>query len=165
MARTAAGIARIAREKDEQRRLVAEVLELRKSGHSYRQIAEIQGTTARTAMLRERKALARHVPVELIESVRTIELDRYDTITLMNLSLLARAYDSGDIENFCKIQDRINSVHDRRAKLVPIQVPTQLVIDQSIEHRTEQDRELADLLGRATQDVEDKIRQLAEDAL
>lgn len=163
MASTPAGIARVAREKDEQRRLVAEALELRKSGHSFRQIAAIQGCAINTAMNRCRKAIAKRIPQELVDATRAVELDRYDSITQMNLSLLVRAYEAGDIEGYCKIQDRINGVHDRRAKMVPIHVPTQLVIDQSVEHRTEQDRELADLLGRAAQDVEDKIRQLSEE--
>jgi len=157
MAATPSGIARVAREKDEQRRLVAEVLELRKSGHSFRRIAEIQGCAVKTAMSRYRKALARHVPTELVESVRAIELDRFDAITLMNMSLLVRAYEAGDTETYLKVQDRIYATHDRRKKLVPIEVPTQLVIDQKVTAQTDEDRELADLLSRAAQSVEDKL--------
>lgn len=164
MPRSAAAIARFDREKTEQRQKVRETLELRKSGHSFRQIAEIQGCTIRTATLRHKKALAKFVPKELVEEVRALELDRYDQLTVMNLTLLTRAYDRGDVESFCKLQDRINAVHDRRKKMVPIEVPVTLIIDQKVEHTTDQDRELADLLGKATQDVEDKIRWLTENA-
>jgi hypothetical protein len=160
--RSPAAIARWEREKSEQRALQREALELRQAGYSFRRIAEIQGCSVRTAATRHRKACRREVPEELIVETRKVELDRYDTLTLMNMKLLAQAFEVGDIEAFCKIQDRINAVHDRRAKMIPIQVPVTMVIDQKVDHTTDQDRELSTLLGQAAQDVEDKIRWLNE---
>ena len=162
MPATAAGIARYEREKAQRRQLQRQVLELRKAGYTYRQIAELQGCNIGTAMKRHKRAMAKEVPSELVEQVRGIELDRYDSLTQMNMNLLVRAYESGNIDDYCKLVDRINSVHDRRKKLVPIEVPTRLIVDQTIEHQTEQDRELADLLSGMAQDVEDKIRWLSE---
>lgn len=162
MTRTPSAIARYEREKAEQKALVCQALELRKSGYSFRRIAEAQGCSVRTANLRVKKAISKYVPEELVDETRRVELDRYDQITLMNFNLLSRAYDAGDVESFCKLQDRVNAVHDRRKKMIPIEVPTRLVIDQTVEQRTEQGQELADLFERAAQDVEDKIEWMRE---
>lgn len=163
--RSAAAIARWEREKAHSRQLQRETLEMRKAGFSYRQIAEVHGCSVATSLKRYKKAIARDVPGELIEHTRTLELDRYDAITQMNMALLQKAYESGDVEAFCKIQNQIHSVHDRRKGIVPIAVPAKLVVDQSVTTQTEQDRELADLLGKAAQDVEDKVRWLTQQHL
>jgi len=160
--RTPAAIARFEREKANQRKLQREVLELRKAGYSYYRIAQVQGCSTRTALNRYKRAIARDIPEEEIIEARKLELDRYDEITVMNMALLARAFEAGDVETFCKIQDRINGVHDRRRMMIPIQVNPKLVIEQETTLRTAQDSELADLLGKAANDVEDKVRWLTE---
>lgn len=160
--RSAAAIARWEREKAQQRQKQRETLELRKSGLTYRQIAEIHGCSTATSLNRYKKAIARDVPAELVEVSRTLELDRYDTITAMNMALLQKAYEAGDVDNFCKLQDRINQVHDRRKGMIPIAVPTKLVVDQTVTAQTEQDRELSELLGKASEELEDKLRWLSE---
>jgi len=159
-----AAIARYEREKAENRERQRQALELRQSGHTYRQIAEIQGTSARSAMLRCKKAVKKDIPPELVETVRDIELSRLDIITQMNLILMQKAYEAGDVDNFCKLQDRVHAVHDRRKKMIPIEAPTKLVIDQTTTMQTDQDRELSDLLSRKAQEVEDTIRWLSENA-
>lgn len=160
--RSAAAIARYERERAERQRLKVQALEMRRLGIPYRQIAEEQGCNVRTAISRVKKAIKQNVPQELVDATRAIELDRYDQITTMNLTLLQKAYESGDIENYCKLQDRINAIHDRRAKIVPIQQPTHLVIDQSVTTQTDQDRELTELLSRQSKEVEDKLKWMTE---
>lgn len=157
-------VARFEREKARARELRRQALEMRKSGKTFREIADVQQCAIQTAMTRYNKAMKEYVPQELVESVRGTELDRFDALTQINISLLARAYDAGDIEAVCKLEDKILAVHDRRAKLVPIQVPVRVQVDATVEHTTEQDRELRDLLGRASQDVEDRINNLRENA-
>lgn len=162
MARSAAAVARWEREKAERRQLVQEAVEMRKNAHSFRAIAEHQGCSVNTAVARYRRGLKQYLPGELVESARATELDRFDALTQMNITLLAEAFDRRDIESICKLQDKILAIHDRRAKLVPMQIPVRMVIDQTIDHTTDQDRELAELLGQAAQDVEEKIQWLVE---
>lgn len=164
MPRSAPAIARYEREKAEQRRLRREAVEMRSGGFSFRQIAEHQRCTPTTALNRYNKGQATYIPQELIESTRTTELDRFDALTLMSMNLLDKAFAAGDVDAVCKLQDKVLAVHDRRKKMVPIEVPVTLVIDQKVEHTTPQDRELADLLGQAAADVEDKMRWLTENA-
>lgn len=163
--RSAAAIARWEREKANNRERQRQALEMRQAGYSYSQIAQAQGTSSKSAMSRVKKAAARDIPTELVETVRDIELFRLDTITLMNLSLMQKAYEAGDIENFCKLQDRVHAVHDRRKKIVPIEAPTKLVIDQNTTVQTDQDRELSEMLARKAQEVEDTVRWLTEQTL
>lgn len=158
-----AGLARIAREKAEQRRLKLEALELRDAGYSFRRIAEAQGCTIATATKRYKKACQAYLPQELVEQVRSTELDRFDTLTVVSMNLMTKAFEAGDIDAVCKLQDKVLAVHDRRATLIPMKVAARVEIDQRIEHVTEQERELADLLGRAAQGVEDQLRILIED--
>lgn len=160
--RSAAAIARWEREKAQQRQGQRQALEMRQMGYSYRQIAEAQNISVRSATLRCKKAVRRDIPTELVETVRNLELDRLDTITTMNLALMQRAYSAGDIESFCKLQDRVHAVHDRRKKMVPIEVPTRLVVDQTTTVQTDQDRELAEMLANKAQEVEDTVRWLTE---
>lgn len=157
-------MAKYEREKAEQRRLVAEALELRKSCYTFRQIAEHQGCSIRTATNRYRKALKQYVPAELVEEVRTTELDRFDALTLINNKLLAKAFMAGDIDAVCKLQDKLLAIHDRRANLVPIKAPTKIVMDQTVEHVSDQDQELRDMLAGMSQEVEDKINDLRQNA-
>jgi hypothetical protein len=157
-------VAKFEREKAQARELRRQALEMRKSGKTFREIADVQNCAIRTAMTRYNKAMKEYVPQELVESVRGTELDRFDALTQINISLLAKAYEAGDIDAVCKLQDKILAVHDRRAKLVPIQVPTRVVLDATVEHTTEQDRELRDLLSGMSKDVEDKINSLREHA-
>jgi len=160
--RSAAAIARWEREKAQQRAGQRQALELRQLGYSYRQIAELQNISVRSATLRCKKAAQRDIPTELVETVRNLELDRLDTITTMNLKLMQKAYEAGDVESFCKLQDRVHAVHDRRKKMVPIEVPTRLVVDQNTTVQTDQDRELAEMLANKAQEVEDTVRWLTE---
>lgn len=162
MPRNPAAVARWERQKAEHRLLVQEAVEMRKNAQSWRAIAEKQGCTVKTAMARYERGVKQYLPGELVESARATELDRFDTLTQMNVILLAEAYQRRDIESFCKLQDRLLAIHDRRAKLVPMQIPVKMVIDQTIDHTSDQDRELAELLGRAAQDVEEKIQWLVE---
>lgn len=138
---------------------------MRQAGYSYSQIAEAQRTSIKSAMSRVRKGAARDIPTELVETVRNLELSRMDTITLMNLSLMQKAYEAGDVDSFCKLQDRVHAVHDRRKKIVPIEAPTKLVIDQTTTMQTDQDRELSEMLARKAQEVEDTVRWLTEQTM
>lgn len=158
-----AGIARVEREKAERRRLKLQVVELRQTGHSFRQIAEIQGCSVRTATNRYRSGIKNYIPQELIEAARATELDRYDALTQIAISMMARAYEKGDVDAVCKLQDRVLSISAARSKILPIQVPTHVVIDQSVTAQTTEDKELADLLARATQDVEEKLKWITDE--
>ena len=162
MTRPAAAVARWEREKAERRLLVQEAVEMRRDGNSWRAIAEHQHCSVNTAVARYRRGIKQYLPGELVESARATELDRFDALTLLNLTLIGEAYQARDIEAFCKLQDKILAIHDRRAKLIPMQVPVKMVIDGTIDYTTDQDRELADLLGRASADVEEKIAWLVE---
>ena len=163
-ARTPSAVARWEREKAEYRRLVLESVELRKSGYSFRAIGEHQGCSIHTAIKRYNKGIKEYVPPELVEAARATEIDRFDALVVMNHTLLVKAYQAGDVDAVCKLQDKLLAIHDRRAKLIPIQVPTRLVVDATVEHTTDQDRELADLLSGMSQEVEDKINDLRENA-
>lgn len=160
--RTEAAVARYEREKAERRQLQRQTLELRKAGYSFYKIAGIQGCTPKTAMARYKRAIKADIPQEEVMEARAMELDRYDEITLMNMTIMARAYEAGDTETFFKAQNAINAVHDRRKAMIPMAVPPKMVIEQETTLRTSQDRELADLLDKATSDVEDKLRWLTE---
>lgn len=162
MAPTEAAVARFEREKAERRQKQRETLELRKAGYSFYKIAQIQGCTPQTAHNRYKKAIKADIPLEEVMEARTLELDRYDEITVMNMKIMAVAYAAGDTETFFKAQNAINAVHDRRKALIPMAVPAKMVIEQDTTLRTSQDRELADLLDRAATDVEEKIKWLVE---
>ena len=164
MPRSKAAVARWEREKAEHRLLVQEAVEMRKSAHSFRAIAEHQGCSVNTAVARYRRGLKQYLPGELVESARSTELDRFDALTQINLELLREAVDRRDIDAVCKLQDKILAIHDRRAKLIPMQIPVKMVIDGMIDHVTDQDRELAELLAAAAQDVEEKIQWLVDNA-
>lgn len=157
-----AAIARFEREKAEQMNARREAVELRKNGLSFRKIAEAQGCTVRTATKRYERGLKEYVPAELVESARAIELDRFDALTQINIALLAKAFEAGDIDSVCKLQDKILAVHDRRANLIPIKVPQRLVVDATVETKTDQDRELSDLLGRMSAETAEKIAWLQQ---
>jgi hypothetical protein len=162
MTRPAAAVARWEREKAERRQLVQEAVEMRKNAHSWRAIAEHQHCSVNTAMARYRRGVKQYLPGELVESARATELDRFDALTQLNLKLLGEAFERRDVDAFCKLQDKILAIHDRRAKLIPMQVPVKMVIDGTIDYTTDQDRELAELLGRASADVEEKIQWLVD---
>jgi hypothetical protein len=162
VARSAAAVARWEREKAERRQLVQEAVEMRKNAYSFRAIAEHQGCTIQTATQRFRRGSKQYLPPELVESSRATELDRFDALTHINLTLLAEAVKDRDIDSVCKLQDKILAIHDRRAKLIPMQVPVKMVIDGLIDGATDQDRELTALLSAAAQDVEEKIQWLVE---
>ena len=156
----AVALARREREKAEQRRLVLQAVELRGASHSFRSIADIQGCSIKTATKRYHKGIHQYVPDELVEAVRKTELDRFDVLTMMNISLMGTAYKAGDIDTLLKLQDRVLAVHDRRKKLVPIEVPQRLIIDQTV--ATAQDDELSSLLSGMESNVEETIRRLQE---
>ncbi len=162
--KTPSAIARYEREKAETRARQLQAVEMRKSGYSFRKIAEEQGCTIKTALKRYNVGIKTHIPPELIDAVRATELDRFDALTVMNHKLMIKAYEAGDVDAFCKLEDRLLAVHDRRAKLVPIQVPQRLVVDATITEQTDQDRELADLLRKEAEKVEESIRFLNENA-
>lgn len=163
--RTASAIARFERSKAENRTLQREALEMRKNGMTYRQIAEIQNCGAGTAASRVQKAIRREVPTELVDATRAVELDRMDTMTLMNLTLMQKAYDRGDVETFLKVQDRVNAIHDRRKTIVPIVQPTKVIIDQAVTTQSEQDRELSELIGKAADAVNRNLDSLKQQDL
>jgi len=152
-------IARWEARKSEARRKQREALELRKSGYSYRQIGEVQGCTASAASQRVNKAIKREVPQELIDSVRAIELDRIDAMTLMNTALMEKAFQAGDTDRYLKLQAANNALHDRRKGIVPIQQPIKLVIDQQVTSN-EQDRELSELIGKEADAMQAKLDSL-----
>ena len=154
-----AAISRRASKRAESKRLQTEALEMRRSGYSYREIAAHQNCAVTTAATRVTKAIRREVPQELIDSTRAIELDRIDQMTKMALALMEKAYLAGDTETYFKAQDRVNALHDRRVKIVPIQQPVRLTIDQQIT-TNDQDRELIDLIGKEAVKVQDQLNVL-----
>jgi hypothetical protein len=159
-----AALARREREKDENRRLTLQALELRKNGMSFREIAEIQHCNPQTAARRYRKGCKQYLPQELVESARATELDRFDALTQINISLIAEAYKARDIDTLLKLEDRTLAIHDRRKKLIPMEVPTTIKLDQTIETVTDQDRELAAFLDQHEAEVEAEIRRIRETA-
>lgn len=142
-------VARAARENEARQKLILQALELRKAGKTYREIAEIQGCSSRTALTRCKRALKKHVPDELVRSTRTLELDRFDSMTNMLLVLMKEAREKNDIDAYCKLQDRVLAISDRRAKIVPITAPIQLSVDTQVTEVTEQERELQEMLREA----------------
>lgn len=153
-------VARYERARAEAKQAQIEALELRRSGYSYREIARLQGCSVNTANSRVRKAISKAIPQELIDSTRAIELDRIDQMTLMNLALMEKAFREGNNDLYLKVQDRVNALHDRRARIVPIQQPTKLVIDQQVTTQTDQDRELSELIGQAADKMQQKLDKL-----
>ena len=150
------------RKRSESRRLQTQALEMRKAGHTYREIGEVQGCSAPTAAHRVTRAIKREVPKELIDSVRAIELDRIDTITKMNIALMESAYRAGNHDLFFKAQNAVNAQHDRRKSIVPIQQPTKLIIDQQVTNQSEQDRELSELIGKEAEQMQSKLDSIQQ---
>lgn len=157
----AVALAKLEREKSEQRARVREAVELRGQGKSFREIAQIQGCSVHTATKRYHKGVRQYLPEELVESVRSTELDRFDILTQINFGLLAVAYKAGDVDAVCKLEDKILAVHDRRKKLVPVEVPVRIQLDQTV---TSQDSELMDLLSGMSAEVNETIGWLQENA-
>lgn len=153
-------IARYERKRAETRRLQVEALELRKAGYSYRRIGEIQNCKASTAANRVTNAIQREVPRELVDSTRAIELERLDAMTKICQEVMAQAVAKGDTETYFKAQDRWNAIHDRRARIVPIQEPTKLVIDQQGAVQNDQDRELTEIIGKRADEMKAQIDSL-----
>lgn len=160
--KTPLAIAKYEREKAERRALDMQALELRKNGKSFREIAEIQGCALPTATKRFHRAARNYMPEELVTAVRQMELDRFDGMTQINIDLLRRAYQAGDVDQVCKIEGVMLAIHDRRAKLIPIQVPQRLVVDATVE--TTPDRELSGFLAAEAERVAETIAYLNETA-
>lgn len=104
-----------------QRRL--EALDLRKRGHSYRAIADKLGVSVQTAyndVMKELEALAQQ-NLDKAAELRALELERLDML-LKGLEPMASVGNPGAVNSYLKCMER-------RAKLLGLDAPTQVQID------------------------------------
>lgn len=127
----------------EQAVIDAEAVQLRADGKTYRQIAAIQGCSPTTAHARVDRAI-KAVPVDAVENLRAVELDRLDEmhqVALTQLRTDAVRVDHGRIvrdedgnpiiDHGAKLValDRLLKIQDRRAKLLGLDAPSRSRIE------------------------------------
>jgi hypothetical protein len=127
----------------EQAIIDAEAAQLKADGHTYRQIAQIQGCSPSGAHARVERAI-KAVPVDAVESLRAVELERLDEMYRVALSQLrtdAVRVDHGRIvrdddgnpliDHGAKLiaLDRLLKIQDRRAKLLGLDAPSRSRIE------------------------------------
>lgn len=100
---------------EEQAHLDADALRLRSAGHTYPQIAEIQGTTKATAYNRVQRALA-SIPSEAVEEYRAIQREQLDK--------LMATYLPEALAGNVKAAEFVLKLIERRSKLEGTDSPT-----------------------------------------
>lgn len=115
-----------------------QVIDLRKAGHSIREVAEVLHISKSTVQRRQDAALSR-IPVNDREELRKLEVLRLDRY----LAALDTRVQTGDAQ---AIQAALR-VADRRAKLLGLDAPT--VVEATVTQTTQQDMELAEMIRDA----------------
>jgi DNA-binding Lrp family transcriptional regulator len=113
--------------------LAPQVLDLRKQGYNYREIAERLGISVSTAHKHVTKMLAalREKTVEIADDVLRMELDRLDTM-LAGVWTAATAGDTNAI-------DRVLKIMERRSKYLGLDAPEAVTLGVHTDQSTEVD--------------------------
>lgn len=116
----------------------AEAAQMRAEGMTLAQIAKVQGRAISTVHARIERAIAA-VPVEAVERLRALELERLDMMWQAAIEVLRRQhvtvsdgrivkddYDEPilDDDPILRAMDRLLKIQDRRAKLLGLDAPT-----------------------------------------
>lgn len=129
----------------------AEAMEMRKSLLSYREIARALGVNVKTAYNYVQDAIAELMPREDVEEVRDLEADRLDTLERAVIEILGHP----DV----RVADRLTAVTraqglmERRAKLLGLDMPTQVNVSGEVTVETTTDRELRSLVEEMRPDL------------
>jgi len=130
----------------EQANIDADAARLRAEGKTYRQIAEIQGCSAQTAWERVERA-CKAVPVEAVESLRTVEVERLDLLQRVALEQLVTDQPKIDhgrvvrdddgtpmIDQQAKLNalDKLIKIAERRARLLGLDQPTRIAQEVTV---------------------------------
>lgn len=132
----------------------ARVFELHKVGWPFRRIAEELDIGVATAHDDFRQAMEDLLPVEEVEEVRRLEVDRLDH-WLVIANVIANDPDT-DHDTRMKAVDRGLAIQARRAKYLGLDAPTK--IEGKLEHTVEttMDRALRDLVAEMRPDVAER---------
>ena len=130
----------------EQAHIDADAARLRAEGKTYRQIAEIQGCSVPTAFHRVERA-CKAVPVEAVESLRTVEIERLDLLQRVALEQLVTDQPKIDhgrvvrdddgtpmIDQAAKLTalDKLLKIAERRARLLGLDQPTRIAQEVTV---------------------------------
>jgi uncharacterized protein YicC (UPF0701 family) len=130
----------------EQAKIDADAARLRAEGKTYRQIAEIQRCDVSTAFARVERA-CKAVPVEAVESLRTVEIERLDLLQRVALEQLVTDQPKIDhgrvvrdddgtpmIDQAAKLTalDKLLKIAERRARLLGLDQPTRIAQEVTV---------------------------------
>lgn len=146
---------RTAVQRVEDLRLEAEALEMKLAGLTYRGIADAQGCHPSTAHERVTRAMARLVPVESAEQMRTVETERLEAVgrrVLQAIAGTAQVDGDGnvlqvDVDGLSKAVTAYVRVVDRKAKLNGLDLPVKHTVTVTSELDAEIEGLMAALRG------------------
>ncbi len=128
-----------------------EAIELRKTAHSLRQIADIQGCSVSTAHRRVHRGFRRLTPIEEAETLRARENDLLDTRERILLEQLA-AHNAGttrlSVNELSTLDGALARIAERRARLNGLDLP----VTQKIEVVSQWEHEIEQLTRELTED-------------